>query len=171
VMSPLPAVERRGVVLRALGNPPLLHRHELGLPRRLRGGERVHVYLDVSGSIGDLKGALYGAVLDCQQFVHPVVHLFSTEIADVTIGGLRRGECRSTGGTSIECVAAHMAKHRVKRAVLITDGFVGRPAGAIEATLANARVGVALTPWSSTRRDLAGVADYWAELNNKEKPQ
>ena len=87
----------------------------------------------------------------------------------MTLGGLRRGECRSTGGTSIDCVAAHMAAHRVKRAALITDGYVGRPQGIIQATLAKAQVGVALTPGSSTRKDLGGVADHWVVLNNREK--
>jgi hypothetical protein len=131
-------------------------------------GERVHVYLDVSGSIGELKGALYGAVLDCQAFVHPIVHLFSTAVADVSLDALRRGECHSTGGTSIQCVAGHMREHRVQRAVLVTDGFVGAPTSDDLETLERARIGVALTPGFRTRNDLEGVADRWAELNSSE---
>ena len=46
--------------------------------------QRVHVYVDVSGSVDAIRGALYGAVLDFREQVHPVVHLFSTKVADVT---------------------------------------------------------------------------------------
>ena len=168
VFGPVPTLDRRSVVLGALGRPPLMYPHVLTRRRTLPTGERVHVYLDVSGSIGDLKGALYGAVLDCQAFVQPIVHLFSTAVVDVTLEALRRGECRSTGGTSIQCVAAHMRKHRVQRAVLVTDGYVGAPAGHDLETLERARIGVALTPGFSTRNDLEGVADRWAELNPSE---
>jgi hypothetical protein len=168
VFGPVPTLDRRSIVLGALGRPPLLYPHVLTRRRALPTGSRVHVYLDVSASIGDLKGALYGAVLDCQAFVQPIVHLFSTAVADVTLEGLRRGECRSTGGTSIQCVAAHMRKHRVQRAVLVTDGYVGAPAGQDLETLERARIGVALTPGFSTRDDLEGVADKWAELNPSE---
>jgi hypothetical protein len=63
-VTPTPSRDRRAVVLRALGAPQLLYRTEsTGRVRERRG--RVHVYVDVSGSIADLKGALYGAVLDC----------------------------------------------------------------------------------------------------------
>lgn len=126
--------------------------------------ERVHVYLDVSGSIGELKGALYGAVLDCREFVHPSVHLFSTVVHDVSLADLRLGKCRTTGGTSIECVASHMARHRVRRAVLLTDGFVG-PAGLTASrTLSRATLGVALTPGASLRSDLNPFTRIWAQL-------
>ena len=81
----------------------------------------------------------------------------------MTLEALRRGECHSTGGTSIQCVAAHMRKHRVQRAVLVTDGYVGAPAGQDLETLERARIGVALTPGNSTRNDLEGVADRWTE--------
>ena len=165
IMSPVPAIERRGIVMQALGLNPILHRHTLSLPRHLPAGERVHVYLDVSGSIGDLKGALYGAVLDCQQFVHPVIHLFSTKIADVSFEGLRRGECNTTFGTDIACVADHMAEHRVKRAVVLTDGFVGRPSVSHHQTLKKACLGVALIKGGSIRSDLNDVTDHWIDLN------
>ena len=95
VTSPVPARDRRGVVLRALGIPQLLYRQETSILRRA-SAERVHVYLDVSGSIGEWKGALYGAVLDCREIVHPAVHLFSTVIHDVSLAQLQRGECRTS---------------------------------------------------------------------------
>jgi hypothetical protein len=161
-VTPIPSGDRRSVVLRALGTPQLLYRAESAGRVRERC-DRVHVYVDVSGSIADLKGALYGAVLDCRDVVHPAVHLFSTVVHDVSFGGLRNGECRTTGGTSIECVASHIQKYGVRRAVLLTDGWVGRAGVGAARTLAAVRLGVALTP-NANRRDLERFVRHWAEL-------
>jgi hypothetical protein len=164
VATPMPTFDRRSIVLEALGVPNLLHRAQIRYRNRI-ASEPVHVYLDVSGSIGNLKAALYGALLDCREYVHPRVHLFSTEVADVTFAQMRAGVCKSTGGTSIDCVAGHMQRNKVKRAVLLTDGYVGRPAGMHHSTLTKAVLGVALTPGSSVKDDLAGVTNHWAQLN------
>jgi hypothetical protein len=161
-MTPIPSGDRRAVVLRALGTPQLLYRTEsTGRVRERRG--RVHIYVDVSGSIADLKGALYGAVLDCRDVVHPTVHLFSTAVHGVSLGGLRNGECRTTGGNNMECVAEHMKKRGVRRAVLLTDGWVGRPGASSASTLKGVRLGVALTP-GGNRSDLQQFVRHWAEL-------
>jgi hypothetical protein len=161
-VTPIPSGDRRAVVLRALGTPQLLYRTEsTGTVRERR--DRVHVYVDVSGSIGELKGALYGAVLDCRDVVYPAVHLFSTAVHDVSFGLLRNGECRTTYGTSIECVAVHMKDHDVRRAVLLTDGWVGRPGASSASTLKGVRLGVALTP-DGNRSDLQQFVRHWAEL-------
>jgi hypothetical protein len=92
-------------------------------------GSKAHVYVDVSGSIAGLKGALYGAVLDCRQWIHPTIHLFSERVIDASLAQLRQGICSTTVGTSIACVADHLRRHQVKRAVVLTDGYVGRPTG------------------------------------------
>jgi hypothetical protein len=97
--------------------------------------------------------------------IDPRVHLFSTKIADVTAGQMRSGTCLSTGGTEIACVAEHMRDHRIRRAVLVTDGYVGHPGGLDHETLSGATLGVALTPVNSTRDDLANVTNHWAQLN------
>jgi hypothetical protein len=164
VTTPMPTFDRRSIVLEALGVPNLLHRAQIRHQNQI-ATEPVHVYVDVSGSIGDLKAALYGALLDCWEYVHPCVHLFSTKVADVTFAQLRAGVCKSTGGTSIDCVARHMQRNKVKRAVILTDGYVGRPAGVHHSTLTKAVLGVALTPGSSVKDDLAEVTNHWAQLN------
>ena len=164
IMTPLPIFDRRSIVLRALGRPPMLHRGELPMPRRVPMGNKVQVYVDVSGSIAGLKGALYGALLDCRQWIHPTVHLFSERVVDVSLAQLRRGVCSTTDGTSIACVADHLRRHKVKRAVVLTDGYVGCPTGADRETLCRVKLGVALTPGNSTRADLVEVTDYWAQL-------
>jgi len=49
--TPIPIFDRRSVVLQGLGVEPLLHRGFVSVRRRTFGGEKVHVYLDVSGSM------------------------------------------------------------------------------------------------------------------------
>ena len=164
VESPIPRLMRRSVVLNAIGAAPLLHQEQLDMKRVVPQGEHVHVYLDVSGSVSGLVGALYGAILDNKQFVHPVVHLFSTRVVDVTLQQLRAGYCVTTGGTCIECVAQHMKQHKVRRAVIVTDGFVGAPGVVARRILESVRIGVALTPDNSIRRDLEGLVEHWAQL-------
>ena len=164
VESPIPRLMRRSVVLNAIGAAPLLHQEQLQIRRITPKGEQVHVYLDVSGSVSGLVGALYGAILDNKELVHPIVHLFSTRIVDVTLQQLRAGHCVTTGGTCIGCVAQHMKQHKVRRAVIVTDGFVGAPSVVARGILENVQLGVALTPGNSTRRDLEGLVEHWAQL-------
>jgi hypothetical protein len=161
--TPVIGFDRRSLVMTALGRPPLLYR-QTTKQRGRAGLDPVHIYVDVSGSIGDLKGALYGAVIDCREMVKPQIHLFSTMIADVSLRELRLGVCKSTGGTDIGCVAAHIGQHRVRRAVLLTDGYVGRARGSHEKALLSARLGVALTPGYSHRGDLKPFTRHWADL-------
>ena len=49
---------------------------------------------------------------------------FSTQVHAVTRAELAAGRFRSTGGTDIACVARHLLRERVRRAVIITDGDV-----------------------------------------------
>ena len=162
--TPIPGLGRRSMVLRALGHEPLLHAGQVAWRRTVNSGERVHVYLDVSGSMEGVLAPLYGAVLDCEEFVHPTVHLFSTEVADVSLAELRQGVCKTTGGTDIACVARHMAARRVRRALLVTDGWVGPPRGQHHRTLESARLAVAYLGANTNQADLGAVADHTATL-------
>jgi hypothetical protein len=113
-----------------------------------------------------VKGPLYGAVLDCQELVHPTVHLFSTKIADITLAELRGGVCKSTGGTAIACVAEHMDANRVRRALLVTDGYVGIPGGRHRDVLSKAKLAVAFIGGTTCTTDLAKLADFTAPLTS-----
>ena len=156
ITTPLPSSARRDVVLGLLGSPFLLHERSIDAPGRVRAGDRVHVYLDVSGSVHGILPALSGAVTDCARFVHPVVHAFSTEVAETTLPDLRKGRIRTTNGTDIRCVADHARRNRVTRAVIITDGYVGRPQAADLSTFEGIRLAAAWTPEHMTH-DLAGL--------------
>jgi hypothetical protein len=107
---------------------------------------------------------LYGAVLDCEDLVFPSVHLFSTQVTDITPKQLRAGVCKSTGGTDIACVAGHMAAHKVRRALLITDGWVGQPRGSHLKTLSEARLAVAYLGENTNHSDLQSVTNHSAQL-------
>ncbi len=164
IEGPIPHWNRRSVVLGALGGRQLLHRQTIETSRMATAGDRVHVYVDVSGSVTELSGLLYGAVLCCSSLVHPIVHLFSTKVVDVTLQQLRNGECVSTKGTSIDCVAEHMEQHRVRRAVIVTDGVVGTPGVVARAILAKCLIGVALTPGEHPTSALKDFARHWITL-------
>ncbi len=164
VVSPVPCSDRRSVVARALGASMLLHRHEISCRRMIPDGHRVHVYVDVSGSMDRVASPISAAVRGCGDAVHPIIHLFSTMVADVTLAQFAQGVCKSSGGTSIECVAAHMRANGVRRAVLVTDGHVGIPSQLAAAILRRVRLGVALTPDTSTRAPLDGFVDEWLQL-------
>lgn len=161
----VPRLSRRSAVLRAAGTPVLLYEAPTPWRRPRREGERVHVYLDVSGSMNSVLGALYGAALDCADLLWPQIHLFSTRVVDVSPAELRRGRCHTTGGTSIDVVASHIAAHHVRRALMITDGWVGKPEGQHRQTLERIQLAVAYLGDSINRNDLADVARYTATLN------
>jgi hypothetical protein len=163
-ITPIPGLDRRSTVMRALGIRPLLFTGTVPARRRVPVDERVHVYLDVSGSMDAVCEALYGAVLDSRDLVHPTVHGFSTRIADLALAELSAGVRRSTEGTEISCVAEHLAAHGIRRALIITDGWVGRPSGSDLAVLSLTRLAVAYAGTSIQPADLHDVANYSAEL-------
>ncbi len=163
-MSPIPALSRRSVVLHALGTATMLYPAQVTLKRRVPSGTQVHIYIDVSGSMTALLQTLYGAVVDCQALVFPTIHLFSTRIANISLAELRSGRCESTGGTDIGCVAEHMATHRVSRALLITDGWTGKPRGQHLDILTRARLAVAYLGKNLNQTDLQLVANHTATL-------
>ena len=164
VETPVPVPDRRAATCRALGMTPLLYRGEVAVAQRLPEQERVHIYVDVSGSMEGIKGPLYGAVLDCQALVNPRVHLFSTDVAEVTTVQMRAGVCRSTGGTDIQCVTRHMARHKVKRAVVLTDGYVGQAGPSDAQWLKSVRLGVGYLGDLIDERPLAPYADATVRL-------
>ncbi len=120
--APRPA---RGDFLRAaLGCDSLLH--EVSLPiRRPLAQERTHVYVDVSGSMEAELPLIYAALRPLAHLLHPRVHLFSTQVADIGLDALARGVRVGTGGTSFAPVTRHLLQRRIRRAVFLTDGWVG----------------------------------------------
>jgi hypothetical protein len=78
--------------------------------------------------------ALYPALSGLRAMLAPRVWLFSTEIASVSLTELARGIALTTGGTDIAAVTGHLVEQRVRRALIVTDGWVGSvPAAQLEA--------------------------------------
>lgn len=129
--TPLPSVlpyrtgpDRRADLREAAGGTALFHRAELVRRDCLRG-ERLHVYVDASGSMEAALPGVYAALIPLLDFVDPAIHLFSTRLFDVTHAELRRRRVVTTGGTGIDAVTTHVLAHGVRRAVILTDGWVG----------------------------------------------
>jgi hypothetical protein len=143
--------DRRGAVQRLLGAEPLLWAGETRATGRAPA-DRVRVYLDVSGSMEGAIAPLYAALAGSLDLVEPRIHGFSTEIAPLTHAQLRAGLRLTTGGTEIEAVTAHLLGHGAKgspnarpprRALIVTDGWVGAIPDAHCQALARRRVRVA----------------------------
>ncbi len=155
LLTAVPATDRRSNVLRFLGLEPLLYGWDV--PERVqRRITPVHVYLDVSGSVTPFVASLRKTVLACKELVAPIVHLFSVKVEDIGVYQLAARRIPSWGGTDIHCVLAHMKKHEIRNALILTDGYVGCPAPQWDCFLRNCRLAVALTP----RGSLAYLKDF-----------
>ena len=161
--SAVPGFARRDLILQSLEQNPLLFTQPIVTRQRVPVSERVHVYVDVSGSMSDVIGVVYGAVSACSEWVYQRVHLFSNEVVDVSLGDFRKGKVKSSYGTDISCVAQHIKANGINRACLVTDGYVGTPQGEELQTLANTRLGVVFAGDSITQ-DLEAVTDIRIEI-------
>jgi hypothetical protein len=161
---PVPVMgDRRALVARASGATPVLHQSSLLTRGRTQGA--ADVYVDVSGSMGNYIAPLYGALSRLRDHVTADVGLFSTKIVRIPLVKLVSGFCQTTGGTDIACVMDDIASRRVKKVLVVTDGYVGAPAA--EHVKALLRIGtdvrVLLTP-NGWRKDLQAIAARMDEL-------
>lgn len=138
--------DRRAAVAEACGGEALLFTGR-GERRTIRRGELVHLYLDVSGSMDGVIAPLYAALSNLAPWMSPKLHLFSTVVEDVSHGDLRAGVGTTTGGTDISAVTGHMVRGGIRRALIVTDGWVGKVPSehARELARRKSRFGVALT--------------------------
>lgn len=131
--------DRRAAVQRLLGAEPLFAAGE-SVARQRSPVEQVRVYLDVSGSMDDVLPALYAALANCLDLVGPVVWGFSTAIGALRHAQLRAGVKLGTGGTEIGTVTGHLLASGARRALVVTDGWVGSVPDDHRAELARRRV-------------------------------
>jgi len=147
ILFPFPTgPDRRAAVLSALGRHPLYFRGECTrMGKTLM--ERVHIYLDVSGSMElELLKTIFGSLKPLKHLLHHRIHAFSTEISDHTSQEILNGKYSTTGGTDINCIADHVINNDVKRGVIITDGYVGQMEERFKGKLkANVRMSKILT--------------------------
>jgi hypothetical protein len=113
---------RREAALLAAGAFPILSHapsQALGL-----SDERVHLYLDVSGSMSDILSFVSGLVLAAGELVGSTVYQFSNQVVPVSWEDLQAGRVLTTGGTDLDCVARSARREGHRRICVVTDGYV-----------------------------------------------
>ena len=101
-----------------------------------RDNRQAFVYFDVSGSVAEQVPSVAQTLLPYCRGGLCTVHVFSTVVHLASVRDLVARKFSSTGGTDINCVLKHILelppRRRPRAAVIITDGFTGKP----DATLA-----------------------------------
>ncbi len=148
-------------------------RRRLGFPRTLwaqRGPVRAripddpstaHVYLDVSGSMQELLPHLLGLLLPYAECGAARVYQFSTVVCPTTLPALRRGNLTTTLGTDVNPVLEHLlAQRRVRRSLVLTDGYTGPARQDLAARLRERGVAIhaVLPAESAWKKDLAPIS-------------
>ncbi len=123
------AADRLAPARRQLGGSNLLWQQRGTVAARVpETPSAAHVYLDVSGSMGHLLPRLLGLLAPYVAAGQAQVFEFSTVVAPTQLRRLMRGKFSTTGGTNINCVYEHLlASPRVRRALVLTDGYTGTP--------------------------------------------
>jgi hypothetical protein len=123
---------------------------------------RSHIYLDVSGSMSQHLSPLLGLILPYVANGQALVYQFSTIVESLPLERLRPGKLRTTQGTDINCVLAHVlaAKPSVRRVLILTDGYTGKPHLEYARQLAERgiRIYAVIPAETSWTHDLKGIA-------------
>jgi hypothetical protein len=113
-------IGRREAIFLASGvAPPFYRSTSVG---REDSHERVHIYLDVSGSTMDFQRLFFGLTLRLGDRIGSPVYQFSNAVAAVSLAELLEGRCETTGGTDFDCVVRHALEHDFARILVVTDG-------------------------------------------------
>ena len=117
---------------------------------------RALVYLDVSGSMAAYLPHLVDLLVEPVRQGLLTVRQFSSIVAPLTLHDLRRGRLVTSDGTDIDCVFDDLAERTERRAVIVTDGDVGRPGPARTSALLERHVQLhTVLPDDGWDRDLA----------------
>jgi len=120
----VPAPGRKEIFLLEGGYHPVFYDNNAF--DRSESENRVHIYIDVSGSISDYIHLLFGLVAHAGDLVGEPVYLFSNKVCEASLRELKAGEYKTTFGTDIDCVARHALEHKFHKILIITDGFFTR---------------------------------------------
>ena len=116
-----------------------------------------HVYLDVSGSMNAEMPLIVALLGRLAPYIRRPFLAFSNVVAPACI---KEGRliADTTGGTSMGCVLAHVARTRPKAAIVVTDGYIEPVARAQVVATAGTRLHVVLTrDGSATELQRAGL--------------
>ena len=127
------------------------------LIERVHSRQKVHLYIDVSGSMNIYRQDIVRGVLSCQKEIDAEVYLFSTKVIPIALEELKKGRLRSTNGTDIQCVVDHIEEAQAEAVVVLTDGYVGHPSHRDQQKLNHCNIQVVLTP-NGYKKDLQTIA-------------
>ena len=139
----------------------------------IRDNRQAFVYFDVSGSVADEVPSVAQTLLPYCRVGLCTVHVFSTVVRPASARDLAARKFSSTGGTDINCVLRHVLDlppgKRPRAAVVITDGFTGKPHTALAERFRAAGmrlfVGIVKTaPGYNQESDLSSIADKFIKL-------
>ncbi len=153
----VPAVGRREAVFLAQGLWPGLFTHQVA--GHGEDPSRVHVYLDVSGSLDEHLPRVYALLTGLRDLLADPVWAFSTEVAPLPLARLAEGHVPTTGGTDFTPVVEHALARAARRILVVTDGM-----GPLEPRLARRarerglEVHLLLTPDGQPAPELARLA-------------
>ena len=154
-MLPVLSPGDRRATLRSLWSPFLpAARWDTATPARVGSA---HVYLDVSGSM-DAEMPLIIALLGrLAPYIRRPFWAFSNVVAPARIEQGRL-VAETTGGTSLSCVLAHVARTKPRAAIVVTDGYIEALAPAQVAAISGTRLHVIVTrDGSATLLQRAGL--------------
>jgi hypothetical protein len=134
-LFPYPTMpDRRASVMQSLGQSPVYFRgRATGLSRENAG--QVHVYLDVSGSMDGYLETIFSCLAPIRDWLYPLIHIFSTEVLDYPVASILQGRYASTDGTDINCALEHIIQNKIRKAAIVTDGYVGEPSALLAGEL------------------------------------
>ena len=139
----------------------------------IRDNRQAFVYFDVSGSVADEVPSVAHTLLPYCRVGLYTVHVFSTVVRPASASDLAARKFSSTGGTDINCVLRHVLdlppRKRPRAAVVITDGFTGKPHAALAERFraAGMRLFVGLVKSNAAynqESDLSSIADKFVKL-------
>jgi uncharacterized protein with von Willebrand factor type A (vWA) domain len=109
---------------------------------REREPQQVAIYVDVSGSMGQLLPHLRRALLTLRREIEPTLYWFSTEVVAASGNELETGNMPSTGGTAICAVITHATQQLPagSDAIVLTDGYLEAVPKATSAALRRAQL-------------------------------
>ena len=131
------------------------------------------MYFDVSGSVAEEVASVAQELLPYCRSGLCTVHVFSTVVHPASARDLAARKFSSTGGTDIDCVLKHVLelppRKRPRAAVVVTDGFTGKPDAALAERFraAEMRLFVGLVKSESCynqESDLSSLADKFVKL-------
>lgn len=156
-----PSRDRKGFALLWIGGIIPIYREQL--PKIQRTREKVFLYIDVSGSMNAFRKAVIAALISCQKEIESEIYLFSTKIVSCSLEKLKQGKISTTGGTSGDCIFAHIEENQAKAVVILTDGYIGKPLKRYQDLHKKVNIQTILTP-NGFKDDLKSISRKFHQL-------